>query len=159
MPSEKYYRTRLTNQNLRWHGQVSARCIFHDDRKSSLSNNANNGKWYCHGPCSKGGHLVEFEQEFYSQATHQQLPAFRISGPTSLHLMNGKAEKMSPSARNDLEGPRLLPQNSEPAGSLTGFGWVSLADTAMKVWETSDHKSLTKKPKQTKRSKRWRLAG
>lgn len=58
-----------------------------------------------------------------------------------------KVRKMRPSARLDPAGPRLLPLDDEPepaVSPLTGFGWVSLADTALKVWDESDKRKKNK---------------
>ena len=48
--------------------------------------------------------------------------------------------KLPATSASDPEGPRLIPFQPEPASSLTGFGWVSLADTAMKVWDSAEKK-------------------
>ena len=75
--------------------------------------------------------------------------------------MAWKAEKLSPSAGNDPEGPRLLPHEQEaPKSPRQGFGWVSLADIAMKVWEATDLNTANEiRPKLARRPRRWRAAG
>jgi hypothetical protein len=52
--------------------------------------------------------------------------------------MTNKTEELWPSSGNDLEGPRLLPQDGERASSLAGCGWISLADTTMNRHGTFD---------------------
>ncbi len=54
-----------------------------------------------------------------------------------------RPQKLPATASADPFGPRLLPIKSrngapEAASSLTGFSWVSLADTAMKIWDAPD---------------------
>ncbi len=54
-------------------------------------------------------------------------------------MARSRPNKLPATAASDPHGPRLLPiktENPAPSASgLTGYSWVSLADTAMKIWE------------------------
>ena len=61
----RYFETRL--KNLRKSGSSHmAKCLWHDDRHASLSVNIEKKVWRCHGPCSIGGGMVDFEKRFSS---------------------------------------------------------------------------------------------
>ena len=51
-----------------------------------------------------------------------------------------QVRKLPRSASADPIEPRTIPLTDEPASSLTGFGFVSLADTALKLWDDAAKK-------------------
>lgn len=64
--------------------------------------------------------------------------------------------KFPATAAADPYGPRLLPIKSkdsaiETAFGLTGYSWVSLADTAMKIWDSPDDKNERNEPARHRR--------
>jgi putative DNA primase/helicase len=61
----RYFRSRLTGQQIGRGPQVYVKCPFHDDCRASLSVNLKEGIWKCHAlacPGNKGGGLRDFEQ-------------------------------------------------------------------------------------------------
>ena len=63
---QAYFQARLPGQKLSSDGRGSlVQCIFHDDRKPSLSVNVEKGVWKCFSGCGQGG-VLDFEKKFSS---------------------------------------------------------------------------------------------
>jgi len=54
---EPFYRGHLSNFNLRGY-QATARCPFHEDKRSSFSANVMTGQWICFAGCGHGNHIT-----------------------------------------------------------------------------------------------------
>ena len=67
-----------------------------------------------------------------------------------------RPSKLPATAAADPLGPRLLPIKSkesvtESASGLTGYSWVSLADSAMKIWDSTPEKGTHPEPARHRR--------
>lgn len=63
---QAYFEARLPGQKLATDGRGSiVKCIFHDDKKPSLSINVEKGVWHCFSGCGQGG-ILDFEKKFSS---------------------------------------------------------------------------------------------
>lgn len=63
--AQTYFEVRLSGQKFARSGEnLMARCVFHDDRRASLSvNPEKNGAWKCFAGCGQGS-VVDFEKRF-----------------------------------------------------------------------------------------------
>jgi hypothetical protein len=59
-PAETFYRHEFDRLPRPSRGWVQVRCVFHDDRRPSLSLNLHDGHFLCHGCGVKGGDVISF---------------------------------------------------------------------------------------------------
>ena len=59
-PPETFYRQEFDRLPRPSRGWVQVRCVFHDDRRPSLSLNLHQGHFFCHSCGVKGGDVVSF---------------------------------------------------------------------------------------------------
>jgi hypothetical protein len=99
-PAETFYRQEFDRLPRPSRGWVQVRCVFHDDRRPSLSLNLHDGHFFCHGCGVKGGDVVSFVMQ-------REGISFRCACERLRAWTDGSAESQRELERSRRERKRL----------------------------------------------------